>query len=100
MLRDEDISQIGFAVAAAIQRRRIALGLSKSALAQKAGVSIQTVSFIENAVNSPSLSTLLRICDALQTDVSELLAEAAKEGRPADPLSEGQGGPRNGPQRR
>lgn len=93
MVRDEDISQIGSAVAAAIQRKRNALGLSKSALAQRAGVSIQAISFIENSVNSPSLSTLLRICGALETGLPEMLAEALKECRPAVLPSEGQGGP-------
>lgn len=66
VLRDEQIQDFGKAVAAELQARREGLGLSRNGLAQKAGISVQSVSFIENGVNSPSLSTLLRICHALE----------------------------------
>lgn len=65
VISDEEITQIGKALADALKNRREKLGLSKNSLAQKAGVSVQSVSFIEDGVNSPSVSTLLRLCDAL-----------------------------------
>ncbi len=50
--------------------------MSKNGLAQKAGISVQSVSFIENGVNSPSLSTLLRICSALEVSPDQILKDA------------------------
>ena len=81
MLRDEDIQGIGKAVAAELRRRREALGLSRNGLAQKAGISVQSVCFIEGGVNSPSLSTLLRICQALETELENVLRLAGDGGR-------------------
>ena len=65
-MRDGEVAESGKAIADVLRAKREALGLSKNALAQKAGISVQTVSFIETTVNSPSLSTFLRICDALE----------------------------------
>jgi transcriptional regulator with XRE-family HTH domain len=79
VLRDEDIQNTGKAVAEELQRRREALGLSRNALAQKAGISVQSVSFIENGVNSPSLSTLLRICNALDTSLAHVLRRSGRK---------------------
>lgn len=75
-MREEQIIRCGKAIAEAIQTRREAVGLSKNALAQKAGISVQSVSFIENSVNSPSLSTFLRICIALEVKPDSLLRDA------------------------
>ena len=52
--------------------------MSKNGLAQKAGVSVQSVSFIEECVNSPSISTLLRLCEALKTTPETVFKEARK----------------------
>jgi transcriptional regulator with XRE-family HTH domain len=73
---DEQIIQSGRAIAEAIKARREILGLSMNFLAQKAGISVQSVSFIESAVNSPSLSTFLRICVALEVRPDSLLRDA------------------------
>lgn len=78
MLRDEEITRISFAVASALRMAREAAGMSKNALAQKAGVSVQTVSFIEAGTNSPSLKTFLRFCDALEIDPETVLGTARK----------------------
>ena len=78
MLRDEEIQSIGKSVAAELQHRREALGISRNGLAQKAGISVQSVCFIENGVNSPSLATLLRICHALGTKPETILRQAGK----------------------
>lgn len=75
-MREEQIIQCGKAIAEAIKARRETLGLSMNALAQKAGISIQSVSFIETAVNSPSLSTFMRICAALDVSPDCLLRDA------------------------
>lgn len=80
MISEEEITRIGLALAAALKTQREKQGLSKNALAQKAGVSVQSVSFIEDGVNSPSISTLLRFCDALGTTPEKLFREARKAG--------------------
>ena len=76
MLSEEEIRRIGLAVAKRLQGQRQSIPMSKNALAQKAGISVQSVSFIENGVNSPSLSTLLRICDALGVELETILKES------------------------
>lgn len=73
------IQQQGKALADAIKASRESAGLSKSALAQRAGIAIQSVSFIENNVNSPSISTFLRICAALGVEPDVLLKRAISE---------------------
>ncbi len=69
---------MGVAMAGILKTRREKLGLSKNSLAQKAGVSVQSVSFIEDGVNSPSVSTLLRFCDALGLPPEKVFREARK----------------------
>lgn len=76
MLRDEDITRISAALAEELGRARESAGLSKSLLAQRAGVAIQTVSFIEQGVNSPSIATYLRLCSALDVSPEDLLRRA------------------------
>lgn len=76
MLRDEDITRISAALAEELRQARESAGLSKSLLAQRAGVAIQTVSFIEQGVNSPSIATFLRLCGALDVTPEDLLQRA------------------------
>ena len=76
MNRETEVARIGLAVAVALKARRETLKMSKNALSQKAGVSFQSVSFIEGAVNSPSLSTFLRLCRALEVAPDSLLRDA------------------------
>jgi transcriptional regulator with XRE-family HTH domain len=75
-VRDVQIEQQGKAIAEAIKATRVSAGLSKNALAQKAGIAIQSISFIENFVNSPSISTFLRICAALEVQPDVLMKRA------------------------
>lgn len=84
MLSEEKIKEVSKAVAQVIQRKREAANLSKNALAQKAGIAVQTVLFIENGVNSPSLTTLVRICEALGTSVDAIYQEAIKITNPEE----------------
>ncbi len=48
-------------------------------LAAKAGLSQQSVSFVERQLRTPNLDTLLRICDALQVDLGELISDALRQ---------------------
>lgn len=47
-------------------------------LAVRAGLSQQSVSYVERQMRIPSLDTLLRITGALDIDLSALLAKAMK----------------------
>lgn len=48
-------------------------GMSKSALANKAGLSVSYLSLLENSKRDPNLSTLEKICHALNVPSSVLL---------------------------
>ncbi len=53
-------------------------GLSHEALAEKAGVSRPAVSHIESGKRKPSLVVTVKLCDALEVDLSEILREVEK----------------------
>jgi HTH-type transcriptional regulator, cell division transcriptional repressor len=64
-----------------LRKRRKDLGLSQAALAERADVSVELVSRIERGLCLPSLTTLVRFCDALSTTPNVMLGydEAAVE---------------------
>ncbi len=51
-------------------------GLSLNSLSEKAGLSRQTISFIEQELRTPNLDTLLRITSALGVDLEKVIAQA------------------------
>jgi putative transcriptional regulator len=55
---------------------RIAEGLSQEALAVKAGLDRKTVNRIENGLFSPSIDTLVRLCQILGKDAGGFLNES------------------------
>ncbi|MCR4933576.1 MAG: helix-turn-helix transcriptional regulator [Lachnospiraceae bacterium] len=57
-----------------IAKRRMKLGMSQEELADKSGVATKTIYKIENDSDSdPRWSTLVKICNALDTDMSDLI---------------------------
>ena len=54
-----------------------------TALAQAAGLSQQSVSYIERGLRIPNLDTLIRITDALDIELSPIIERAVKSARPA-----------------
>lgn len=62
-----------------IQRLRRRLGLTQEALAERAGVSADTIGRLEQAVGTPSLQTMDRVAEALGTTVPVLLARGSSE---------------------
>jgi transcriptional regulator with XRE-family HTH domain len=74
-LRDAISSQ----VARLLRDEREKRGLSLNLLAEKAGVSRQTVSYVEQEVQSPTLDTLLRITRALGVDLEKIVARARRK---------------------
>lgn len=63
----------------ALRERREQLGLSKSVVAQKAGLSIAMISFVERELRKPTLDTLLRMSEALDIDLWKVLRRATDQ---------------------
>lgn len=63
-------------VARLLREDRQRKNLSLNAVAAKAGVSRQIVSYIEQEERNPSLDTLLRITDALGIHLDDLISQA------------------------
>ena len=72
------IEQISSNVARLLKQEREARGISLNLLAEKAGLSRQTISYVEQEIQSPTLDTLLRITTALEVNLDDILAEARK----------------------
>ena len=65
-------------VARLLKEERQRRGLSLNLLAEKAGLSRQTITFVEQELRIPSLETLLRITTALGVDLEKIIARARK----------------------
>ena len=63
-------------VARLLKEEREERGISLNALAQKSGLSRQTISYVEQEVQSPSLDTLLRLTLALDVDLADIIKRA------------------------
>lgn len=63
-------------IAKALRDTRVRKGLSMSAVAERAGLSQQMVSYVERQMRMPTLDTILRMSEALAIDPSELLRKA------------------------
>lgn len=66
-------------VARLLKEEREKQKLSLKGLARKAGLARQTITFIEQEVQSPSFDTLLRITSALNIDLAKIIARAQKQ---------------------
>jgi ribosome-binding protein aMBF1 (putative translation factor) len=53
-------------------------GLSMTEIAQRAGLSQQMVSYVERGLRNPTLDTMLRISDALDIDLTDVIRRACK----------------------
>ncbi len=61
-----------------LRKQRKNRKLTLKNVAQRASVSEGFLSQVENDVNSPSVDTLLRICEAIGVDAGELISAASK----------------------
>lgn len=68
-------------VAEMLRRERERQGLSMTSLATRAGLSQQSVSYVERRLRTPNLDTLIRITEALGIELSPLIAKAIKAAR-------------------
>ncbi len=64
-----------------IRRHRKDKGLTLRAVAEKTGVSEGFLSQVENNVKSPSVDTLINICQALEVNVGDVLNQASNHQR-------------------
>ena len=62
-----------------LREEREKRGLSMTVVAQRSGLSQSIISLIERDLRNPTLDTLLRIADAIEIDLGEILAQARKE---------------------
>ena len=69
----------------ALRQRRVAIGVSQERLGELSGLDRTYISGIERAVRNPTIDSLSRIAEALECELSELLAaaETARDARPA-----------------
>jgi transcriptional regulator with XRE-family HTH domain len=65
-------------VADLLKEQREKQKLSLGRIARKAGLARQTIAFVEQKVQSPSLDTLLRITSALDVDLAKIFVRAQK----------------------
>jgi len=81
MVKDKTVDYI--ALGKRVKIARIEQDLSQEALAEKAGLSIQFLSNIENAKSKASLATFVKIANALNLTIDDLLCDSLKKSRVA-----------------
>lgn len=69
---------ICFHVARILREERVKRHLSMTALAARAGLSQQMVSYVEREMRNPSLETLLRITGVLEIHLDDVICRARK----------------------
>jgi transcriptional regulator with XRE-family HTH domain len=65
-------------VAQQLRQIREKHGLSMNQVAERAGLSQQMVSYVERGMRNPTLETLLRLTDALDVDLADVIRQARK----------------------
>ena len=63
-------------VAKILRQEREKRGLSMNAVAERAGLSQQMVSYVEREMRNPTLETLLRITAAIEIDFASVMRRA------------------------
>lgn len=76
MPKDAPRDQIASLVIAELRKRRETVGMSMNMLAEKSGLSLTMISFVERRLRKPTLDTLLRMTEALDVSLSVLLKKA------------------------
>ena len=68
-------TQLLDALATALRRRRLALGLSQEEMAAQAGVSMRYISLLESRRHQPSLKTIQKLCSVMGVTMAAFIAE-------------------------
>lgn len=61
-----------------LRKRREEISMSMTQLAQKSGLSLSMISFVERELRKPTLETLFRIATALDVELGALIQRASK----------------------
>lgn len=75
---DETRTAVCSHVARILRDERLKQNLSMTVLSERAGLSQQSVSYVEREMRIPNLDTLLRIADVLKLDLGEVIKTAYK----------------------
>lgn len=78
MLSNKSLDAVSSQVAVLLKEEREKRGISLNVLAQKAGLSRQTISYVEQQVQNPTLDTLLRLSFAMEIELADLIKRASK----------------------
>ena len=78
MLKSKKRTVICSEVARLLKAQREKNQLSMTALAAKAGLSQQMISYVERGIRNPTLETLLRITEALDVPLGKMITQAEK----------------------
>lgn len=65
----------------AIRTLRKAKGLTQELLAERAGLHVNNISFVERGLSAPTLDTICALADALGLTVSELAVEMERHAK-------------------
>lgn len=76
MLKDSTVDAVCRKVVAALKDERVRQSMSMNALAARAGLSQQMVSYVERGLRRPTLDTVVRIAMALDVDLSAIVERA------------------------
>jgi len=79
VLKDSTVKILCAAVTQAIKKERLRQNLSMNALAERAGLSQQMVSYIERGMRNPTLDTLFRLSIAMEIDLFVLIKDAVQD---------------------
>ena len=78
MIDSKHLKAVTDELAHLIRQAREARGLSMSAVAERAGLSQQMISYVERGMRLPTIDTLLRISAALEVDLSDFIQRAQR----------------------
>jgi transcriptional regulator with XRE-family HTH domain len=62
-----------------LQEERVRRKLSKYYVAQESGLSPQMIAYVEREIRNPTLETVLRMSEAMDVDLAQLIRRARKE---------------------
>ena len=78
MAKDRQREAISSQIARLLREERERQNISMNALAERAGLSRQMVSYIEKEDRNPTIDTLLRITDVLGVHLEKIIQQARK----------------------
>jgi len=78
-ISEKELHRFNMALANVMERTRKEKGFSLTQIGVAAGLSQQSVSYIERKLRTPNVDTLFRIATAMDLKLSELIQQAEQE---------------------